>query len=129
MKEALTPVSRLFLDREGILKIVIAEGASLDLEDMKNVFEVEKRMLQGRKGIVLVDARNTYSLSSEARAYAISQRETRIATAIITTNLAYKVLNDLYSRFYTLPSPVKVFMSEERAREWLLSFLEVRKAV
>jgi 2-polyprenyl-6-methoxyphenol hydroxylase-like FAD-dependent oxidoreductase len=129
MKEAFTPVSRLFLDREGILKVVIAEGAELGIEDVRNIFEVEKRMLQGRRGIVLVDARNSYSISSEARSYAIAQRDSRVATAILTTSIAYKVVNDIYYRFYSSPSPVKVFMSEDKAREWLLSFIEVKKAV
>lgn len=129
MKEAFTPVSRLFLDREGILKIVIAEGAVLLLEDVKNVFEVEKRMLQGNKGLVLIDATHNYTLSSEARNYAIAQRESRMATCILTTSFTYKVINDIYSSFYSSPSPMKVFLSEEKAREWLLSFNEVRRAV
>lgn len=122
MKEALTPVSRLVLDREGILKIIIAEGAVLELEDVKNIFEVEKRMLGGRNGVVLVDARNNYTLSQEARSYSLLQRNLRIATAVLTTSFAYKVINDLYSRFYSSSSPVKVFMTEEKAREWLLAF-------
>lgn len=128
MKEALTPVSRLILDRAGILKIVIAEGAILQLEDVKTIFEVEKRMLDGGKAIVLVDARNNYTLSQEARSYSLLQRESRIATAVLTTSLAYKVISDLYSRFYSFPSPVKVFMNEEKALDWLMAFARVEKS-
>lgn len=129
MKEALTPVSRLILDRAGILKIIIAEDAMVELEDVKTVFEVEKRMLEGRQGIVLIDARNNYTLSHEARSYSILHRESRIATAVLTTSFAYKVISDIYSRFYSLPSPVKVFMNEDKAYDWLLTFAKVPKDV
>jgi ubiquinone/menaquinone biosynthesis C-methylase UbiE len=118
MKEAFTPTSHLIVDN-GILWVKYAAEVHLDVQDIKNLYSVMDRLSEGKKLLVLVDIRNPYTITTEARAYAIKHVTPRIATAVVTNSITYKYLSNIYSSFASSVPPIKVFTSEEKALEWL----------
>jgi hypothetical protein len=122
MKEALTPVARLFIDEDRILKVIYADGATINTESIKTVFTAMQRLSDGAELPVLVDVRNYYTITRDASQYAISHLTPRLATAILTRNVAYKLFANLYAGFRNYKPPIQVFTSEQKALQWLAGF-------
>lgn len=122
MTEALTATARLYIDESNILHVIYASGVSIDVADVKNIYSVITRLCAGKKLGILVDIRNPYTISGEARKYAVDHITPRLATAVLTNNFAIKYLSDLYSTVYKPPTPVKFFLDEDKAIAWLKTF-------
>lgn len=123
MKEAYTTTATMLLDEDGILHVKLRDGAQIGLSDVQNHYRVTQRLLEGKKGLVLVDARVKYSFSAEARTYVASQSaESRLATAVLVSSRAGKHLANLYLRINRPVSPTRLFTKEKEAVRWLLSF-------
>jgi hypothetical protein len=108
-----------------ILKLKILEGAEIELEDALQNHEASKILTKGDKFLVLVDARVSVSVSREARAYAAAPKEDdgSIASAFIITSTANKLIGNFYINVNKPEVPTKIFSTEEKAIEWLDSFL------
>lgn len=120
MKEAWTATAQMWYNEEtNILRILIPNNVNLGLEDVKNHYVVANRLTSDKKPRVLVDIRNYFTTTPEARKYAIQQSGARMATAIITRNLIAMFFVNLYIRLGKPVSPTRFFLSEEKALEWL----------
>lgn len=123
MKEAYTTTALLFLGADGILRVKIREGAVINLADAKNHFRVTHRLLEGKKGLVLVDARTHYSATVEARSYTSRlMSETCIATALLISSKAASYFSNFYMNIAKPGTSLRVFTDEEEALRWLLTF-------
>ena len=87
MKEAYTTTASIVYTKD-ILRITVKKDAVITLADVENHFRVIARLTGSKKTLVLVDARESFTISAEARAYSAKHSpEHRIATAIITNSL------------------------------------------
>ena len=124
MKEAWTATAQMWYNEEtNLLRILVTNNVHLGLEDVKNHYAVASRLTADKKPLVLVDIRNYFTITPDARRYAIQQSDSRIATAIITRNLITLFFVNLYIRFGKPFTPTRFFSSEEKAMKWLESFV------
>jgi 4-hydroxy-3-methylbut-2-en-1-yl diphosphate synthase IspG/GcpE len=124
-REAYTTTAHLYIDAEDITWVVYAGEVNITVEDMKNIFSVMERLMQGKRMPVMVDARASYTIDQEARTLAAANTRVYPATAIITNNIMNKYLSDLYAKLHTAPSsPIRVFLNEGKALEWLRGFIQ-----
>ncbi|HEU4717636.1 MAG TPA: hypothetical protein VFU15_07375 [Bacteroidia bacterium] len=126
MKRILTPVNEKFIDERGILNIIIQEGAEITLENLREDHEMGLGLTGGKKMRALVDARANFTSTEEAREFMRSDimNKTRIATAVVTTNLASRIIVNFCLRFHKPATPLKMFSDFDKAVKWLLSMKE-----
>jgi hypothetical protein len=124
MTEALTATARLHFDEDNILHVIYAEGAMMDVADIRNIYSVITRLSAGKKLCLLIDICNSYTITPEARKYAMDNLTPRLATAVLTKSCAVKYLSDLYSTVYRPATPLKFFLDEAKAIAWLNTFKE-----
>jgi hypothetical protein len=107
-----------------VLRIKILEGAEIELADSLQNFEATKILTKQDKYLVLVDARVNLSVSREARAFAAqSKNDGCTACAFLITSTANKLIGNFYINVNKPITPTKIFSTEEKAIEWLESFL------
>ena len=125
MKEAYTTTASMILGEDGILRVKLKKGARIKVADLENHFRVTERLLEGRKALVLVDARTDYFISPAARAFSSkASAATRIATAFVTRSKAGMHFINLYIRINKPSTPTRFFTDIKEAETWLLSFRE-----
>ena len=124
MKEALTTTARLFVDEHDVIWIQYAADVQIGVSDISNIYSVIRRWSGDRKPRVVVDVRKPYNITAEAREQAIEETKTSIATAVITSNVLYSYIANIYAKFHSSPAPVKVFFNEAKALEWIRSVRE-----
>jgi hypothetical protein len=107
-----------------ILRIKIIEGAEIELSDALQNFEATKLLTKNDRYLILVDGRVSLSISREARAFAAeSKNDDSIASAMIITSTANKLIGNFYINVNKPSIPTRIFSSEEKAIEWLSGFL------
>jgi hypothetical protein len=107
-----------------ILRIEILENAEIELADALQNYEATKILTKRDNYLVLVDGRVNLSVSREARTFAAqSKNDGCTATAFIITSTANKLIGNFYINVNKPSTPTKIFSSEDKAIEWLDSFL------
>jgi hypothetical protein len=107
-----------------ILRIKILEGAEIELSDALQNLEATKLLTKKDRYLILVDGRVSLSVSREARAFAAqSKNDNSIASAMIITSTANKLIGNFYINVNKPNIPTRIFSSEEKAIEWLSGFL------
>ncbi len=120
-----TKTSEIWIDDRGILNVKVMEGAELTYEEVKICFESYSELGCGEhnKMLQLMDANANCSMTKEAREYVAKQGDHFfIASAVITNNLAVRLIANFINKFYKMNLPFKLFDSEEKALQWLLKF-------
>lgn len=119
-----TKKSEIWLDEDGILRIKPIIGGDIDLEETKACFEAYKKLgCEKRKVLQLIDASEDASITHEGREYAYKHgRHYFIASAVVGTSLAVRLIVNFFNSFYKQPVPVKLFSNVEDALKWLRSF-------
>ena len=104
-----------------IIKIIAFENVEIELEDVLEMKQICLNLAEGLKYAVLVDAKNNFLVSSEARIKLSSKEytEDRIATAFVTESLANKLIGNFFIKFNKPASPTKLFSEENTALIWL----------
>lgn len=111
------------MEKDGILRIKIFEGAEIGLKDVQEYYSFTEKLTGGEKALVLLDGRTIFSITDEARAYAAAQaNRTRIATALIVSSGAIRVLYNLYIQIDRPQTPTRMFTNERSAIAWLNTF-------
>lgn len=126
MKKVTTKTAEISYDSlSRILRIKIRPGAEIELADAIQNYKATKMLTNNDNYLVLVDGRVNLSVSREARSFAsqIKTDEGRIAEAFIITSTANKLIGNFYINVNKPLVPTKIFSSEEKALEWLESFL------
>ena len=107
-----------------ILRIKILEGSEIELADALQNREATKLLTKNDRYLILVDGRVSLSVSREARDFAAqSQNEGAIASGMIITSTANKLIGNFYINVNKPNIPTRLFSSEEKALEWLSGFL------
>lgn len=119
-----TAISDLFLGDDGILEVVLKEGAVVDLANLETNFLCYKELLGNRNALLLIDARVNYRFTSEARKFASKPNGQlkRVAVAYLVGSIAGRWKTSLYVFVNKPQVPTRIFTNREKALAWLNSF-------
>ncbi|MDQ3048354.1 MAG: hypothetical protein M3R27_12455 [Bacteroidota bacterium] len=124
MDKIRTSTTELYVDDDGILRVKVFANAVVTLEMIKVNYAVYKELLGDKKVLLLIDSREKYTFTKEARAYAASTEVAlnRIATAFVVASFGGWLIASVYIRFNKPAIPTRMFASEAKALKWLKSF-------
>ena len=120
-----TKTSEIWIDDRGILNLKTYEGAELNYEEVKNCFDVYRELGIGstNKVLQLISSKDNFNITKEGREYAAKYgKDFFIASAVVTDNLAVRLLANFFRNFYKFIVPFKIFESEGKAVDWLLRY-------
>ncbi|MES2132669.1 MAG: hypothetical protein V4506_09980 [Bacteroidota bacterium] len=125
IKEVDLPEANVALMSDGIMYVLFKENSMLDITLQLKLFATYDEITQGKKVPFLFIADDGVTVTKEARENAILQEKNvpRLASAILVTSLAYKLVANFYLQFNKPKIPYKVFTSRNAAIEWLSQFL------
>ncbi|HEU4717377.1 MAG TPA: STAS/SEC14 domain-containing protein [Bacteroidia bacterium] len=103
----------------------ISEGAEIVLEDAEELIRIGTEMVGNRQVVSIVDGRNNFSITGEAREYFARQTDKNrfLAVAIITNSTAQRLIINFFIRVNKPGVPTKLFANETEAKKWLQNFL------
>ncbi|HYG51949.1 MAG TPA: STAS/SEC14 domain-containing protein [Flavobacteriales bacterium] len=111
----------IWIDDEGILWIEAMDTVEVELDEVKEYFEIYAKLgCREKKVLQLMDMRKGVTFTKEARDYAAERsKDYFIASACVSDSLAVRMLVNLSKVFYKDLAPVKLFSDIESAKEWL----------
>ncbi len=103
--------------------MVLLTNATIDLDDVIDNLLVLRSFTQERPCLKLLDSRNSWIITSEAKKFSEKSDSTKrtIARAILVSNKTDAVLKNFLMKFNQPNIPCKLFTEREKAMEWLLS--------
>ena len=111
-------------DDFGIIHKTVRPNSHLNAEDIRESDEIGFQLSDGKKALILYDARPAFTLTQDAMEYLhknlLSKR--RIASAIVSDQPGIKVLGDYFKNRQQGKAQIKVFSTMREGMEWLLSF-------
>lgn len=125
MKTIHTKVATFSYDQnERLLHMKILNGAEIELENAIENYEAAQLLVAGHKHLLLVDGTSNVYISKEAKVYSAKQKpNSPIAMAVIVTSAANRLVGNFYINFNKPAVPTRLFTTEDKAIEWLKSFL------
>jgi hypothetical protein len=124
-----TPLNDIYLDENGILCLSPDKNAEIDLAEVKQCFSVYRKMGYGagQKVLQLIHANENVSMTRDAREFVMTHgADYFIASAIISNNLAVKIVVNFVNSFYRDRTvPFRIFSHSDNARSWLLEFKQL----
>lgn len=112
-------------DNPLIIRIESFSGEFVEPEDAEAMRDANVALSDGNPYYVLLDTSKGYaSATPEANKIFAEKKysENRKAVAIIAKSLASKIVSNFFIRFNKPQSPTRVFINEQEAMDWLLSF-------
>ena len=114
------------LNYEGdILILRWKKDADVDLDSCIEIIEIRKSIEREKKILLLIDQRQFWNISKEAKDYSKREEVESLnkAIALLTGDWALSILiANSYIKLYKPNIPVKVFKSKDKAIKWLNSF-------
>ncbi|CAN5552712.1 hypothetical protein BH10BAC1_BH10BAC1_19410 [soil metagenome] len=132
MKEAITILHQLDLATsevnfrsDGIVNLHIKPNQSLNVGDTKKMIEFIGEIGNGKKFLLLITSGKYALADKDAREFGASEagNEFTLAAAIVVKSLAQKLLGNAYIKVNKPIAPNTLFTSEEKAIDWLKTFL------
>ncbi len=122
-----TNCTTIRIDEEGILCVQVHENAELDREEMESCFDIYRQLgCAEHKILQIIDGNYNFNITKEGREYASEHgKEFFIASALVTTNLAVRLVFNFFMKFYKAELPFRMFKTETEARTWLYEFRTV----
>jgi len=120
-----TQHNEIWLDEAGVLWVCAHSMYEMDIDETKACFEVYRQMGLGahHKVLQVIDARQSFTLTKEARDYVAEHGKTFfMASAIISNSLPVRLIINFFSTFYPNQVPLKIFGNEKEALKWLQQF-------
>lgn len=116
--------AEITLDELGIIRVNYLTGSVIDVPEKKELFKAYQEITNDVKSLFIFKAQNNVNFTKEAKKYSIRIEPLQpfMAIAVIADNLAYQILADFYFKIYKPKVAYKVFKSEEKAIEWLLTY-------
>ena len=118
------PTSTMWFDENGILCSIAKKVPQQTIEEAKETM-VEFRIITGGKKVCLLsDSTDSPPADKEMRDYAAEViPEIAKAVAIISRSAVGKMAANLFFSIKKQPYPVKMFVDEMEAKEWLRQYL------
>lgn len=117
--------SSITFEEDQVAHIHLKEGQVLDIDELKNIFEIIDGQSGGDKKFrLLVTADDNASLSPEAREYASSSESSNVivADAVVVQNYSHEMTANFFIRFNKPNRPTQLFKHRKEAYEWLKNF-------
>ncbi|MDH5542463.1 MAG: hypothetical protein OEY64_05820 [Nitrospinota bacterium] len=117
--------TRIWLGDDGIIRMESHPGAEEALKDAMENIAAGARLMDGKKGVALVDIRNIKSITKNAREYYSGPETAEVtkACAILVGSPLTKVIGNFYMRINKTIFPLRLFSSESSAISWLKGFI------
>lgn len=120
-----TPHLSMWMDGE-FLCARYAADLHLSLDVAKACVEARIFFTKGLAFPLLIDMRGIKSTTREARLYMASVGATLVkAAALITGSSVNRTIGNIFLKIDRPPVPLKLFISEVKARQWLSQFVGV----
>lgn len=109
----------------GIVRCVVKKDAFMTLDDARENIEAVKQLANGRLVPVLVDIRSSKGADKGARDFFSGKEatETQSACALLVGSLVSQLIGNFFLGLNKTKFPIQVFTSEQKAEEWLKTFL------
>lgn len=111
------------LKSNNIMYVTFKDDCVLDIDLQMKLLDSYNKITEGKLTRFIFLANENVTITKEARDNAILIEDISPlgASAIIVTNLAYKLIANFYLKFNKPKRPYKVFDNEQAAVEWLNS--------
>lgn len=109
----------------GIIRIHFKGKHQIAPSDQQEMIELQKKFTRGEPhcAIFTTDPSVTFSIEARENAVTLETKTNAIANATIVKNIFFMTMAGIYSSFYKMKKPYKVFYSEAAAVKWLRKFL------
>jgi len=106
---------------DDIICVCVKDNVDINLSDSKETFEAVKKLADGEKKPVLVFTGSGGTITNEVRSFSASVKagEPTLAEAVVAKSLAHKLVVNFLIRFANMGRPMKLFIREDEAVEWL----------
>lgn len=115
------PEVNIQLKSNGIVYVLFKDNCTLDIDLQMRLLDYYVDITEGKRMRFVFLAGDNVSITKEARDNAVLIEEKSMvgASAIIVTNLAYKIIANFYMKVNKPKRPLKAFANESDALEWL----------
>lgn len=112
------------LKEDGILYVKFPEV--LDEEMVDSIIKRRLEITKEDSYPAIVDAREVIGLTKEARNrfYQKDSQKGTLAAAFIISSKVQKIFYNMFLIFNSAPIPTKIFISEEKAKEWVKRYMK-----
>lgn len=119
-----TTTAWVHIRADDIYHVEFKPDAYVDLEQQNENRELFIQLTGGEKKLFIYTGQEGVQITREARENAkqLEAETPMIAVAVVTKNLAYRLLADFYGKFHKTHIPYKVFSEMKDAEKWLNSF-------
>ena len=117
-----TRTARIELSDAGVVVVRIRNGARQSMSDASENLSAAVATRDGERRPLLVDIRNAAPLAADVRRLYSSQNIAKAFTALallIDTSPLGRTMGNVYFAVARLPMPMKMFVEESKALEWL----------
>lgn len=111
---------------DGLFQIQMKEiEREVVIDDIKEMTNTIGEMGGGKKYPMLILIKRFNPITKDASEYAASETAGRytLADAIVINNFAIRIATNFYIKIFKPKRPTKMFNSEEKAVDWLKTFL------
>ena len=125
MNKVITRTKEIIQDSSGIILCSVIKDVIMDLEDGKENVEVFKKLGNGKLVPVLVDIRETFTITKVCRNYYASKEAATVMTsvALIIGSPLSRLLGNFMIGLNKTVFPTKLFTNKKEAIKWLKTFL------
>ena len=111
MKTERTKKSTHELIEPHIIRMRVRDGEDVEIEDVMQMHEANAKLTGGKPFAVLLDVKNHFNVSKEARELIASERfaEHLLASAFVVRTLAAKLTGNFYLHFNRPHNPTRLF--------------------
>ena len=114
-----------WMESDGIARTEVKQDVEIFLNDAKENTVIVETFFNGKKFPLLVDIRNIKSISPEAQEhFTIKERKSVVcAYAMVVASSSSRMIGNFFLTFRKPSVPVKLFNEEDKALEWLRTFI------
>ncbi len=124
-----TKTAVIWVDAEGMVHLKMKEGAVVDLQEIEKHFDIYRQLGCDKNSTLhLFEGGAYFTFEKEAMQYASKHSKNLfVASAIVNTSLAVRLLVNLYNLFFNNTYNFKMFNSKGEALQWLRKFKKAEK--
>jgi hypothetical protein len=125
MEEIITNTERITLDETGVIRCKAFKNTLLNLDDAKENIQAVKILANGKKTPVLVDITLAKGALKDARDFFAGTEAGQIqsACALLVNSPLSQLVGNFFLGLNKTKFPTRLFKNEEKAIEWLKTFL------
>lgn len=121
LQETKTEIATIRLLAPRIVENIIHDYVTLDIENVREIKEINKKLVSEHPYAVLVDSGLFTSITMEARKLSASSEfaESTVAKALLVRSLGHRMVGQFYIKVNKPRINTKIFSDREQAIEWL----------